>query len=73
MREDRPAGQLALATSGVVHIYKDYPPAWGGIEGHVDLLTRLLAERGLPTQVLCSRRRQLQSESTTKKTSHENS
>ena len=37
----------------VVHVYKSYPPVRGGIEGHVDLLTRLLAGRGLRPEVLC--------------------
>ena len=30
----------------VLHVYKGYPPERGGIEGHIDLLTRLLVERG---------------------------
>jgi glycosyltransferase involved in cell wall biosynthesis len=37
-----------------VHVYKDFPPVRGGIEGHVDLLTRLLAERGVSAEVLCA-------------------
>jgi rhamnosyl/mannosyltransferase len=41
----------------VVHVYKDQPPVRGGIEGHVALLGRLLAERGVDVEVLCSRRR----------------
>ncbi len=39
----------------VVHVYKSYPPVRGGIEGHIDLLTRLLVERGIQTEVLCAR------------------
>ena len=39
----------------VVHVYKSYPPVRGGIEGHIDLLTRLLAERGIQAEVLCTR------------------
>jgi glycosyltransferase involved in cell wall biosynthesis len=38
----------------VLHVYKGYPPVRGGIEGHVDLLTRLLAERGVVAEVLCA-------------------
>lgn len=45
-----------IATGGVIHVYKDYPPVRGGIECHVDVLTRLLAERDIPAEVLCSRR-----------------
>jgi rhamnosyl/mannosyltransferase len=44
-------------TASVVHVYKDGPPVRGGIEGHVDTLTRLLAQRGVATEVLCGRRR----------------
>ncbi len=40
----------------VVHVYKDYPPVRGGVESHVDVLTRLLVERGVSAEVLCSRR-----------------
>lgn len=39
----------------VVHVYKSYPPVHGGIEGHIDLLTRLLVERGIYAEVLCAR------------------
>ena len=39
----------------VVHVYKSYPPVRGGIEGHIDLLTRLLVERGVQAEVLCAR------------------
>src|SRR5512135_1313296 len=39
----------------VVHVYKSYPPVRGGIEGHIDLLTRLLVERGIGAEVLCAR------------------
>jgi len=39
----------------VVHVYKSYPPVRGGIEGHIDLLTRLLVERGVGAEVLCAR------------------
>jgi glycosyltransferase involved in cell wall biosynthesis len=38
----------------VVHVYKGYPPVRGGIEGHVDLLTRLLVRRGVAAEVLCA-------------------
>lgn len=38
-----------------VHLYKGYPPALGGIEGHVDLLTRLLGDQGIHCEVLCAR------------------
>src|SRR5262249_50754047 len=37
----------------VLHVYKDYPPVRGGIEGHIDLLTRLLVEQGVAAEVLC--------------------
>jgi rhamnosyl/mannosyltransferase len=40
----------------VVHVYKDYPPVRGGIEGHIDVLARFLAERQAGVEVLCSRR-----------------
>ncbi len=39
----------------VVHVYKTYPPVHGGIEGHIDLLTRLLVARGVRAEVLCTR------------------
>ena len=39
----------------VVHVYKSYPPVRGGIEGHIDLLTRLLVDRGVCAAVLCAR------------------
>ncbi len=39
----------------VVHVYKTYPPVRGGIEGHIDLLTRLLAQSGVAPEVLCVR------------------
>jgi len=42
-----------MATPRVVHVYKAYPPVRGGIEGHIDLLTRLLADRSLAAEVLC--------------------
>ena len=47
----------AVMRSGrrVVHVYKGYPPVRGGIEGHVDLLTRLLVARGVAAEVLCVR------------------
>jgi hypothetical protein len=38
----------------VVHVYKGYPPVRGGIEGHVDLLTRLLVRAGVDAEVLCA-------------------
>ena len=41
----------------VVHIYKAFPPVRGGIEGHIALLTRLLSQRGVFAEVLCSRER----------------
>jgi glycosyltransferase involved in cell wall biosynthesis len=53
----RPARDVILAEQGVLHVYKDFPPVLGGIEGHLGLLTRLLDEQGLPCAVLCSRRR----------------
>jgi rhamnosyl/mannosyltransferase len=40
----------------VVHVYKDFPPVFGGIENHVATLARALAERHLEVDVLCSRR-----------------
>jgi rhamnosyl/mannosyltransferase len=40
----------------VVHVYKDFPPIFGGIENHVATLGRALAERGLRVDVLCTRR-----------------
>jgi rhamnosyl/mannosyltransferase len=39
----------------VVHVYKDFPPVRGGIEGHIDLLTRALAVLGVRSEVLCRR------------------
>ncbi|HVN87514.1 MAG TPA: glycosyltransferase [Candidatus Binatia bacterium] len=39
----------------IVHVYKGYPPERGGIEGHIDVLTRLLAQQGLRPEVLCTR------------------
>lgn len=39
----------------VIHIYKAFPPVRGGIEGHIALLTRLLSQRGVSAEVLCSR------------------
>ena len=39
----------------VVHLYKSYPPVRGGVEGHIDLLTRLLVQRGVQSEVLCAR------------------
>ena len=41
----------------VLHVYKAYPPVRGGVEGHIDLLTRLLVQRGLSVEVLCARPR----------------
>lgn len=41
----------------VVHVYKGYPPVHGGIEGHIDILTRLLVRRGMRAEVLCVRER----------------
>ena len=38
----------------VVHVYKTYPPVRGGIEGHIDLVTRLLAADGFEAEVLCT-------------------
>jgi len=39
----------------VVQVYKSYPPVRGGVEGHIDLLTRLLVRRGIESEVLCAR------------------
>lgn len=39
----------------VVHVYKGYPPVRGGMEGHIDLLTRLLVQKGMPADVLTVR------------------
>ena len=36
----------------VVHVYKDYPPVLGGIEGHLQLLAEGQARRGLEVTVL---------------------
>lgn len=36
----------------VVHVYKDYPPVLGGIEGHLRLLAEGQARRGLEVTVL---------------------
>jgi glycosyltransferase involved in cell wall biosynthesis len=41
----------------VAHVYKGYPPILGGIEGHLDLLTRLLVENGIEAEVYCARPR----------------
>jgi glycosyltransferase involved in cell wall biosynthesis len=38
----------------VAQIYKGFPPVRGGIEGHVALLARLLADRGIASEVLCA-------------------
>ena len=39
----------------VLQVYKDYyPPVTGGIEGHLNLLSRGLAERGIDVEVLVS-------------------
>jgi rhamnosyl/mannosyltransferase len=43
--------------ASIVHLYKGYPPVLGGIEGHVDLLTRLLGEQGIGCEVICARAR----------------
>ena len=40
--------------SDVVHVYKDFPPVFGGIENHIATLARAQAERGLEVDVLCS-------------------
>jgi rhamnosyl/mannosyltransferase len=40
-----------------IHVYKDCFPVRGGVEGHLDTLTRLLVERGVATGILCSRPR----------------
>lgn len=37
-----------------VHVYKGFPPVRGGIEGHVDLLTRMLVEQGTRCEVICA-------------------
>lgn len=39
----------------VVHVYKDFPPVFGGIENHIATLARALTGRGLRVGVLCSR------------------
>ncbi len=39
----------------VVHIYKDSQPVRGGIERHVEVLTRQLAAGDVRAEVLCSR------------------
>lgn len=39
----------------VVHVYKDFPPVFGGIENHIATLGRALVARGLGVDVLCSR------------------
>ena len=44
-----------MSALGVVHVYKGCGPVHGGIEGHIDLLTRLLAERGLRPEIVCAR------------------
>jgi len=41
----------------VLHVYKAYPPVRGGVEGHIDLLTRLLVQSGVAVEVLCARPR----------------
>ena len=39
----------------VLQIYKDYyPPVIGGIEGHINLLSHGLKERGIEVEVLVS-------------------
>lgn len=43
---------MSASIASVVHVYKACPPVRGGIEGHVDLLTRLLAARGVATEIL---------------------
>lgn len=39
----------------VVHVYKDFPPVFGGIENHIATLGSGLVARGLRVDVLCSR------------------
>jgi rhamnosyl/mannosyltransferase len=36
----------------VVHVYKDYPPVWGGIENHLRLLAEAQAAAGLEVTVV---------------------
>lgn len=45
---------LEPSNPSVVHVYKGFPPTRGGIEGHIDLLTRLLAEDGRRCEVICA-------------------
>src|SRR5262245_40656344 len=48
-----PYAPMAAAFT-TVQVYKGYPPIRGGIEGHIDLLTRVLAARGIRSEVLCA-------------------
>lgn len=43
----------------VVHVYKDYPPVFGGIEQHLRLLAETQVRQGLSVTVLVARRRGL--------------
>ncbi len=38
----------------ILHVYKDYPPVIGGIEGHIRLLAEAQAQRGLEVTVLAT-------------------
>ncbi len=39
----------------VLHVYKDYAPVFGGIEGHIQALARTQATRGLDVSILVTR------------------
>lgn len=39
----------------VLHVYKDYAPVMGGIEGHIQTLARAQAARGLAVSILVTR------------------